>query len=172
MKIPDFVNTAAAGEENVEDWGRILTQEDFEAIRQLKHKRLVDAAMSKAGLKSASKRARLRETAGEEADETLALQDQLGVLHEQRVDPSALLGKRRGRRDKEERMASVLAGREGREFGSKAALKKDKQGGLSNREKDRRKNLPLAARAGQVRRRLIKGRLKSKKNFKGHVRKG
>ncbi|KAH7622813.1 hypothetical protein Ndes2526B_g02092 [Nannochloris sp. 'desiccata'] len=159
-------------DESTADWGRILTQEDFESIRQLKHRRLVDAAMSKAGLKSASKRARLRETAEEEAEETMALQDQLGVLHEQRVDPSALLGKRRGRRDKEERMASIMAGREGREFGSKAALKKDKQGGLSNREKDRRKNLPLAARAGQVRRRLIKGRLKSKKNFKGHVRKG
>jgi protein SDA1 len=165
-------NPAPITNENEEDWGRILTQEDFESIRQLKHRRLVDAAMSKAGLKSASKRARLRETAEEEAEETMALQDQLGVLHEQRVDPSALLGKRRGRRDKEERMASIMAGREGREFGSKAALKKDKQGGLSNREKDRRKNLPLAARAGQVRRRLIKGRLKSKKNFKGHVRKG
>jgi len=164
--------TTNENDETTAEWGKILTQEDFEAIRQLKHRRLVDAAMSKAGLKSASKRARLRETAEEEAEETLALQDQLGVLHEQRVDPSALLGKRRGRRDKEERLASIMAGREGREFGSKAALKKDKQGGLSNREKDRRKNLPLAARAGQVRRRLIKGRLKSKKNFKGHVRKG
>jgi len=166
------IATTNENDETTADWGRILTQEDFESIRQLKHRRLVDAAMSKAGLKSASKRARLRETVEEDADETLALQDQLGVLHEQRVDPSALLGKRRGRRDKEERMASIMAGREGREFGSKAALKKDKQGGLSNREKDRRKNLPLAARAGQVKRRLQKGRLKSKKNFKGHVRKG
>ena len=153
------------------DWGRILTQEDFEAIRQLKHKRLVDNAMSKAGLKTASKRARMREAAEEEADETMALQATLGVRHEQRMDPNDLLGKRRGRRDKEERMASIMEGRVGREFGAKARLKKDKQGGLSNREKDKRKNLPMAAKMGQVRRRMDKGRLKSAKNFKGHVRK-
>ena len=169
-KAKDAIEAAPEGGVPLE-WGRILTQEDFEAIRQLKHRRLVDNAMSKVGLKSASKRAKAREAAEEEADETMALQQRLGVLHEERLDPNDLLGKRRGRRDKEERMASVLEGREGREFGSKASLKKDKQGGLSNREKNRRKNLPFAARAGQVKRRMAKGKMKSKKNFKGHVKK-
>lgn len=43
------------------------------------------------------------------------------------------------------------AGREGREsFGAKSGLKKKKSGGLSNREKDKRKRLPFAARSGQV----------------------
>ena len=43
------------------------------------------------------------------------------------------------------------AGREGREgFGAKSGLKKKKTGGLSNREKDKRKRLPFAARSGQV----------------------
>lgn len=44
------------------------------------------------------------------------------------------------------------AGREGRgEFGARSGLKKKKTGGLSNREKDKRKRLPMAARSGQVR---------------------
>ncbi len=168
--------TKPAAEEGEEggvplEWGRILSQEDFEAIRQLQHRRLVAAAMTKVGLKSASKQAKAREAAEEEADEMLDLQQRLGVMHEQRVDPMALLGKRRGRRDKEERLASVMEGREGREFGAKAKLKNDKQGGLSNREKEHRKRLPSAARAGQVRRRLVKNKMKSKKNFKGHVKK-
>jgi len=95
------------------EWGRILSQADFDAIRQLRHKRLVDSAMLKHGLKSASKRERAREVAEEEAEEMLQLQERLSTLHEHRVDPSDLLGKRRGRRDKEERMASVMEG-EGR----------------------------------------------------------
>ena len=39
----------------------------------------------------------------------------------------------------------------GREFGAKARLKQKKTGGLSNREKTKRKRLPFAARSGQVR---------------------
>lgn len=35
-------------------------------------------------------------------------------------------------------------------FGAKSGLKKKKTGGLSNREKDKRKRLPFAARSGQV----------------------
>lgn len=93
------------------------------------------------------------------------------MVHEQRMDPTNLLGKRRGRRDKEERMASVLEGREGREFGAKSRIKKDKTGGLSNKEKQKRKNLPMAAVSGQVRKRLERGKRKKAKNFKGHVRK-
>ncbi len=43
-----------------------------------------------------------------------------------------------------------VAGREGRDFGARSSLKKKKTGGLSNREKDKRKRLPFAARSGQV----------------------
>jgi protein SDA1 len=81
-----------------------------------------------------------------------------------------LLGKKRGRADKEERLASVMEGREGREFGAKSRIKKAKTGGLSNREKQKRKNLPMGAVGGQVRKRLERNKLKSAKNFKGHVR--
>jgi protein SDA1 len=138
------------------EWGRMMTQDDFDRIRELKHRAMVNAAMSKHGLKSASKRAKALEAAEEEADETMALQERLGVVHQERVDPSSLIGKHKYRKDKEERLASVMEGREGREFGSKAKLGKKKSGGLSNREKDRRKNLPAGAHTMQVRRRKLK----------------
>ena len=152
------------------EWGRILTQEDFEAIKRLRYKRMVSSAMAKHGLKSGSRLVRAREAAEEEAEELMDLQERLGTLHERRLDPNSLLGKRRGRRDKEERMASVLEGREGREFGAKARLKKDKTGGLSNKEKAKRKNLPAAAKMAQAKRRLKASKKRSSKNFKGHVR--
>lgn len=45
----------------------------------------------------------------------------------------------------------ACAGREGRDsFSAKSGLKKKKTGGMSNREKDKRKRLPFAARSGQV----------------------
>jgi protein SDA1 len=77
----------------------------------------------------------------------LGLQDARGTITERRVDPSTLLGKHKARKDKAERMAMVLEGREGREFGAAAARKKKKAGGLSNKQKAKRKNLPDAARA-------------------------
>lgn len=45
------------------------------------------------------------------------------------------------------------AGREGREFGAAAGRKKNKSGGLSNRQKQKVKNMPAAARAVQLKRR-------------------
>ncbi|KAL4422877.1 hypothetical protein ABPG75_009074 [Micractinium tetrahymenae] len=153
------------------EWGRILTEEDFDKIRQLKHRRLVESAMQKHGLKSASKRERARAAAEEEAGELLALKERLAVMHEERLNPDDLLGRHKYRKDKEERMKSVLEGREGREFGAKSSLKKKKTGGLSNREKDKRKRLPMAARSGQVKKRLARHKSKkSAKNFKGHAR--
>ena len=118
------------------------------------------------------------------------------------MEPSALLGKRRQKRDKAERMASTMegesshtgcvltvlctcnsgqtcsrcvfplcTGRVGREFGSKASMKAAKTGGMSNREKERKKRLPIAARGAQVRKRMDRTKQKSRaKNFRGHVR--
>ena len=129
---------------------RILTQEDFARIKALKRENMVDEVMQRHGLKSIKKAT---------------------TIHEQAVNPSDLLGKRRGRADKQERLASVMQGREDREFGAKARIKNKKTGGLSNREKQKRKNLPLGAVSGQVRKRLERNKMRSAKNFKGHVRK-
>jgi protein SDA1 len=129
---------------------RILTQEDFAKIKALKRENMVEEVLQKHGLKSIKKTT---------------------TIHEQPVNPNDLLGKRRGRADKEERLASVMQGREDREFGAKARIKNKKTGGLSNREKQKRKNLPMGAVSGQVRKRLERNKLRSAKNFKGHVRK-
>jgi protein SDA1 len=81
-------------------------------------------------------------------------------------------GKRKRAHDKEARLATVLAGREGRDkFGAASGKKKGKTGGLSEREKQRRKAMPLAARLSQLKRRSDTNRRKNNpKNFKGHVR--
>lgn len=82
-------------------------------------------------------------------------------------------GRSKGRKDKAERLASVMAGREGREaYGAKAKTKKQKSGGLSERQKQRSKAMPIAARIAQLRNRAAKSRNKSNpRHFKGHVRK-
>lgn len=69
---------------------------------------------------------------------------------ERRLDPTQLLGKRR-KADKAERMASVMAGREDREaFGSSISRKKQKAGGLTNIEKQKKKALPAMAMKQQA----------------------
>lgn len=51
------------------------------------------------------------------------------------------------------RLASVLEGRKDRDgFGSSTGRKKQKQGGTSNKEKNKMKNIPIAARLQAVRR--------------------
>ena len=53
------------------EYGKILTEQDFERIRKLRHRKMVEAVMKKHGLKSASKRDRLLADAEEEAEEAL-----------------------------------------------------------------------------------------------------
>ncbi|PNW82173.1 hypothetical protein CHLRE_06g277050v5 [Chlamydomonas reinhardtii] len=154
---------------------RILTQEDFDRIKRLKQKALVEAALAKAGVTSAASKAkkqRALESAEEEAAELLALQERLTTIGESKVNAADLTGKHKARKDKEARLASVLEGREGREkFGARSSLKKKKTAGLSEREKQRRKAMPMAARVQQIRRRNAAARGKKMgKNFKGHVR--
>ncbi|KAG2501935.1 hypothetical protein HYH03_000433 [Edaphochlamys debaryana] len=153
---------------------RILTQEDFDRIKKLKQKALVEAALAKHGLASASraKKVKMLEAAEEEAAEAMALQERLAAIGESKVAAGDLAARIKARKDKAARMASVLEGREGREkFGAKSALKKKKTAGLSEREKQRRKVMPMAARVQQIRRRNAAARGKKMgKNFKGHVR--
>lgn len=83
--------------------------------------------------------------------------------------PGTLTGRHKTRQSKEERLAKVMEGREGRLFGAAAARKNKKVGGKSNKEKLKQKNLPMGAKKHIVHRRA--GRQKvGKKNFKGHAR--
>lgn len=78
--------------------------------RDLRRKRLVDAAMRKHGMKSATKKTALLAAAEEEADETLDFLDSRAQLGEERVRGGDLQVKLKYRQDKEERLASVLEG--------------------------------------------------------------
>lgn len=69
------------------------------------------------------------------------------------MNPAALLGKHKARKDKAERLASVMEGRKDRDFGAASGRRKQKSGGTSNKEKAKRKAMPQAARAQQIRKR-------------------
>ena len=53
------------------EYGRFLTAEDFDRIRELRQQKMVDAAMAKHGLKSSAKRAKLLAAAQDDAEEAL-----------------------------------------------------------------------------------------------------
>ncbi len=55
-------------------------------------------------------------------------QDARAVLGETRVDPDALTGRHKARKDKAERMESVLEGRADRYYGAAAGRRKKKTG--------------------------------------------
>ena len=54
------------------EYERILDEDDFSQIRQLRHEKMVKDLMRKHGLKSAAKRERLLAAAEDEAEEALA----------------------------------------------------------------------------------------------------
>ena len=58
-------------------------------------------------------------------------QDARAVLGETRVDPDTLTGRHKARKDKAERMESVLEGRADRSYGAAAGRRKQKTGGRS-----------------------------------------
>ncbi|KAG1675672.1 hypothetical protein FOA52_002381 [Chlamydomonas sp. UWO 241] len=169
-----------AGEEAKEPQERIeamgfLSEADFERIKRLKQKQLVEASMSKHGLKTLTnaKRRRLLAGAEEEAEELTQLREKRAKMNETRILPDDLKGNHKKRKDKMERLESVLAGRVGREeFGSSTGRKKGKTGGLTEKEKQKKKAMPSAARDHQIRRNTNDRKAKAKlvKNFKGHVR--
>jgi hypothetical protein len=144
-RIAEYGSVALATEEDVVG-DRVLTDEEHRRIREERMEDVVDEQLSIHGLQSMKRK-----------------------IQETRVDPTSLLGKKRGRADKAERLASVMEGREGRmEFGAKAKLKKEKTGGLSNKEKERRKRVLAGGVGGQVARRL--GRASGAKRKSGGKR--
>lgn len=151
------------GDTGVLEQDRFLTPDDFKRIKALQAKRKLDATLERFGAKKAARIA--NETMGQAVARD-------ATLHERRIDPRSLQGVHKYRLDKAERLASVYAGREGREFGAAAGRRKKKQetgASLSNREKEKRKNLPTAARLSKARRRTRdqKGHFKRKKGAKG-----
>ncbi|KAK8567641.1 hypothetical protein V6N13_105598 [Hibiscus sabdariffa] len=127
----------------------ILSDEHFQKIKKLKAKKEAKTALAQQGFKIPSS-------------------DQLSF---KRVDPSKLEAHVRLRLNKEERLALVKAGREDRgQYQARTAIKQNKTGGLSNRQKEHKKYMPLAAKkakAQRSRQEKNKKRLRSGKQFRG-----
>ena len=100
---------------------------------------------------------------------SVILQDLRSAIREERISPDALIGRHKSRQSKEERLAKVMEGREGRSFGAAASRKHQKIGGRSNKEKLKQKNLPMGAKKHVVHRRAGKQKV-GKKNFRGHTK--
>ena len=149
-------------EEDKDDWDvGILQQEDFERIKELKQRALVKQVMAKYGLKENSA---AFSYALEEAEKLL---DSRQIVSDRKVDAEDLEYSKSYRKTKEERLQSVLAGREGREgFGAAAGRRKSKSGGLSNKERQKKKFMPLAARVSQAKKRIKNRKGQRKKNQK------
>ncbi|KAF5443050.1 hypothetical protein F2P56_035643 [Juglans regia] len=128
----------------------ILSNEDFQRIKELKKE--AKMALAQHGL--------LRKG--------IPSSDQLSV---KRVDPAKLEAHVRKRLSKEERLALVREGREERgKFQARTAVKQKKTGGLSNRQKEHKKAMPLAAKKAKVarsRQEKKKKQQRSGKQFRG-----
>ncbi|XP_006394895.2 protein SDA1 homolog [Eutrema salsugineum] len=107
----------------------ILSNADFRKIKELQAKKDAKIALARKGFKVPDS-------------------DQLS---KKRVDPAKLEAHIRHKLTKEERMELVKAGREDRgKYKSKTAIKQKKSGGSSNRQKEHKKNMPLAAVRSKV----------------------
>ncbi|KAL0336052.1 UNVERIFIED_CONTAM: protein SDA1 [Sesamum radiatum] len=127
----------------------ILSNEDFQRIKELKAKKEARAALTQHGFKVPSS-------------------DQLST---KRVDAAKLEANIKKKLTKEERLALIRAGREEREkYQSRTAVKQKKTGGLSNRQKEHKKAMPLAAKRAKIaktRQEKKKQRQRSSKQFRG-----
>lgn len=136
----------------------IFSNEDFQRIKELQAKHVAKQAMSEHGMVKAA--------SGKGMSFKLPSSEHLS---EHPVNPAKFEVNIHRRKDKEERLAIVKAGREDRlKFASRTAVKQKKTGGLSNREKERKKGMPLAAKRAKIARsQNDKRRKSSSKNFRG-----
>ncbi|KAH7515628.1 hypothetical protein FEM48_Zijuj10G0046600 [Ziziphus jujuba var. spinosa] len=139
----------------------ILSNEDFKRIKELKAKQEAKIALTQHGL--------LRKGSDAKSNAVkIPSSDQLSV---KRVDPAKLEAHIRRKLSKEERLELVRKGREDRgKYQARAAVKQKKTGGLSNRQKEHKKAMPLAAKRSKVARTRMEKNKKhnrSGKQFRG-----
>uniref|UniRef100_A0A0D6QXD4 Protein SDA1 n=1 Tax=Araucaria cunninghamii TaxID=56994 RepID=A0A0D6QXD4_ARACU len=137
---------------------RILSNEDFERIRELQARKAAKLALSEHGM--------MKFGSGKGIPAKLPSSEHLS---EHPINPAKLEVNIRRRKDKDERLATVKAGREGRlKYASRTAVKQKKTGGLTNQQKERKKGMPLAAKRAKVARsQKEKKRQQSSKQFRG-----
>uniref|UniRef100_A0A5B7BA91 Protein SDA1 n=1 Tax=Davidia involucrata TaxID=16924 RepID=A0A5B7BA91_DAVIN len=139
----------------------ILSNEDFQQIKELKAKKEARIALTQHGL--------LRK--GSDSKSTAFKIPSSDQLSAKRVDPAKLELHVRKKLSKEEKLALVRAGREERgKYQARAAVKQKKSGGSSNRQKEHKKAMPLAAKRAKVarsRQDKKKKQQRSGKQFRG-----
>ncbi|CAK9180519.1 unnamed protein product [Ilex paraguariensis] len=127
----------------------ILSNEDFQKIKELKAKKEARITLNQHGFKIPSS-------------------DNLSV---KRVDAAKLEVNIRKKMSKDEKLALIRAGREERgKYQARTAVKQKKTGGLSNRQKEHKKAMPLAAKRAKVTRSRQEKKIKqqrSGKQFRG-----
>ncbi|KAJ1272923.1 hypothetical protein BS78_06G240200 [Paspalum vaginatum] len=140
--------------------GKILSDEDFKRIKELKAKKEAKLALAQQGLIKG----------GEKKSATFKMPSS-DQLSRKRVDPLELEAHVRRKMSKEERLALVKAGREDRgKYMARAAVKQKKTGGLSNKQKQHKKRMPLAAtraKAARSRQEKKMQRKRSGNQFRG-----
>ncbi|KAL9246254.1 hypothetical protein vseg_019812 [Gypsophila vaccaria] len=138
----------------------IYSNEDFQRIKELQAKEKAKTALTRHGLlKSANSRG---------SSMKIPTPGQLSLKP---LDPAKFESKSRRKLTKDQRIAIMKAGREDREqYRAKAAVKKNKNAGTSNSEKQRKKNMPFRAKLDKVNREKQNRKRKSKsagKQFRG-----
>ncbi|XP_022876155.1 protein SDA1 homolog isoform X2 [Olea europaea var. sylvestris] len=127
----------------------ILSNEDFQRIKELKTKEEAKLALAQHGFKIPSS-------------------DQLST---KRIDAAKLEANIRKKLTKDEKLALVRAGREERgKYQSRTSIKKKKTGGTSNQQKEHKKAMPLAARRSKIAKVRVEKKKKqqrSGKQFRG-----
>ncbi|PSR84806.1 hypothetical protein CEY00_Acc32784 [Actinidia chinensis var. chinensis] len=139
----------------------ILSNEDFQRIKELMAKKEARIALTQHGL--------LKK--GVDAKSTAFKVPSTEQLSAKRVDPAKLEAYVKKKLSKEERLALIRAGREERgKYQARAAVKQKKTGGSSNRQKEHKKAMPLAAKRAKVarsRQEKKKKQQRSGKQFRG-----
>ncbi|KAL6843994.1 hypothetical protein ACP4OV_025667 [Aristida adscensionis] len=136
--------------------GKILSDEDFKRIKELKAKKEAKLALAQHGLGKGSDT--------KSATFKIPSSDQLSM---KRVDPAQLEAHIKRKLSKEERLALVRAGREDRgKYQARAAVKQKKTGGLSNKQKQHKKRMPLAATRAKAARSRQDKKLRNKRSGK------
>ncbi|GJN26353.1 hypothetical protein PR202_gb14278 [Eleusine coracana subsp. coracana] len=133
---------------------KILSDEDFKRIKELKAKKDARLALAQHGLSKG----------GDTRSATFKIpsSDQLSM---KRVDPALLEAHIKLRLSKEERVALVRAGRDERpSYVSRAQTKKKKTGGMSNKQKQHKKRMPLAATRAKAARSRQEKKLQRKRS--------
>lgn len=118
----------------------ILSNEDFKRIKELKAKKDAKTALAHHGLlkKGDAKATAFKVPSSEQ-------------LSAKRVDPAKLEAHMKQKLSKDERLALIRAGREDRgKYQARTAIKQKKTGGLSNRQKEHKKAMPIAAKRAKV----------------------